>query len=64
MPLGQPATTAETRLPLAVPTITSVETWEADGTSYVGVVVSGQTAAYIVLRDVDGAWLVDGWAPL
>lgn len=64
-PLAAPESNPQTRLPLAIPTITSVETWEAGGGNHMGVVVVGESvAAYVVLTEVDGEWLVDGWAPL
>jgi len=28
------------------------------------ITINGETTAYVVLKQVDGEWLIDGWAPL
>ena len=63
-PLAEPMGGPVTRFPLAVPTVFKVEAWENGGVSYLGVGINGATLAYLVLEQVDGEWMIDGWAPL
>lgn len=64
VPLGEPQPDPETRLPIAVGTIYQVDVDETSGERRIGVLITGSITAYAVFVEVDGEWLIDGWAPL